>query len=75
MDQWHKDNGIDMIEVGLWMRPWFYRSSGSDVNAAYGAEMKTVRSAAGAGKKLAQNILYCLCHGVNDRIGFGRRKA
>jgi sarcosine oxidase subunit alpha len=47
MDSWHNANGAAMIEVGLWMRPWFYRSSGGDVNAAYVEEMNTVRSSAG----------------------------
>jgi sarcosine oxidase subunit alpha len=36
-----------MLEVGLWMRPYFYRASGRDVNEAYVAEMRTVRQAAG----------------------------
>ncbi|WP_027165501.1 sarcosine oxidase subunit alpha family protein [Mesorhizobium sp. WSM3224] len=47
MHDWHQANGADMLEVGLWMRPWFYRQSGADVNEAYVAEMRTVRQAAG----------------------------
>ncbi|WP_454857019.1 sarcosine oxidase subunit alpha family protein [Rhizobium binxianense] len=44
---WHVANGAEMLEVGLWMRPWFFRSSGADVNEAYVNEMRHVRSAAG----------------------------
>lgn len=44
---WHRANGAQMTEVGLWMRPWFYEASGKDVNAAYVGEMRHVRSAAG----------------------------
>jgi sarcosine oxidase subunit alpha len=44
---WHKANGAEMIEVGLWLRPWFYRCNGADVDAAYPREMKAVREAAG----------------------------
>ncbi|TIN30353.1 MAG: sarcosine oxidase subunit alpha [Mesorhizobium sp.] len=47
MHDWHMANGADMLEVGLWMRPWFYRQSGADVNEAYVAEMRNVRKAAG----------------------------
>jgi sarcosine oxidase subunit alpha len=47
MHDWHEANGAEMLEVGLWMRPWFYRASGSDVNEAYVAEMRIVREAAG----------------------------
>jgi methylglutamate dehydrogenase subunit C len=44
---WHVANGAEMIEVGLWLRPWFYRSNGADVDAAYAREMQAVRAAAG----------------------------
>ncbi|MER9328433.1 sarcosine oxidase subunit alpha family protein [Mesorhizobium sp. M0488] len=47
MHDWHLANGADLLEVGLWMRPWFYRQSGADVNEAYVAEMRNVRQAAG----------------------------
>ncbi|MDX8524169.1 sarcosine oxidase subunit alpha family protein [Mesorhizobium sp. MSK_1335] len=47
MHDWHVANGAEMLEVGLWMRPYFYRPAGSDVNEAYVAEMRTVRGAAG----------------------------
>ncbi|MEI9414217.1 sarcosine oxidase subunit alpha family protein [Mesorhizobium sp. Cs1321R2N1] len=47
MHDWHLANGAEMLEVGLWMRPWFYRRSGADVNEAYVAEMRHVRQAAG----------------------------
>jgi heterotetrameric sarcosine oxidase alpha subunit len=44
---WHVANGADMLGVGLWMRPYFYRASGRDVNEAHVAEMRMVREAAG----------------------------
>lgn len=47
MHGWHQAHGADLIEVGLWMRPWFYASHGKDVNEAYVAEMRMVRAAAG----------------------------
>ncbi|TIT02937.1 sarcosine oxidase subunit alpha family protein [Mesorhizobium sp.] len=47
MHDWHRANGAEMLEVGLWMRPYFYRQSGRDVNEAYVAEMQNVRQAAG----------------------------
>ncbi|WP_353642578.1 sarcosine oxidase subunit alpha family protein [Mesorhizobium sp. WSM2239] len=47
MHDWHVANGAQMLEGGLWMRPWFYRTSGRDVNEAYVAEMRMVREAAG----------------------------
>ncbi|RWM30604.1 sarcosine oxidase subunit alpha family protein [Mesorhizobium sp.] len=47
MHDWHVANGADMLEVGLWMRPYFYRGAGRDVNEAYVAEMRFVREAAG----------------------------
>jgi sarcosine oxidase subunit alpha len=47
MHGWHVANGAHMLEVGLWLRPWFYRGSGRDVDEAYVAEMRAVREAAG----------------------------
>ncbi|WP_244564590.1 sarcosine oxidase subunit alpha family protein [Rhizobium sullae] len=47
MHDWHVANGAEMLEVGLWMRPWFFQASGTEVNAAYVNEMRHVRSAAG----------------------------
>ncbi|WP_208646587.1 2Fe-2S iron-sulfur cluster-binding protein [Mesorhizobium waimense] len=47
MHDWHVANGAQMLEGGLWMRPWFYRTSGRDVNEAYVAEMRMVRETAG----------------------------
>jgi heterotetrameric sarcosine oxidase alpha subunit len=47
MHAWHLANGADMLEVGLWMRPWFYKNAGRDVNEAYVAEMRVVREKAG----------------------------
>ncbi|WP_292151351.1 FAD-dependent oxidoreductase, partial [Mesorhizobium sp.] len=47
MHHWHAANGAQMLESGLWMRPWFYGASGRDANEAYVAEMRMVREAAG----------------------------
>jgi heterotetrameric sarcosine oxidase alpha subunit len=47
MHAWHLENGAEMIEAGLWKRPWFYRSAGATVAEAYIAEMRFVREAAG----------------------------
>ncbi|PBB52159.1 MULTISPECIES: sarcosine oxidase subunit alpha family protein [Mesorhizobium] len=47
MHDWHVANGAQMLEGALWMRPWFYRTSGRDVDDAYVAEMRMVREAAG----------------------------
>jgi len=47
MHDWHVANGAEMLEVGLWMRPYFYRISGPGVNEAYVQEMRVVREAAG----------------------------
>ncbi|VXC79777.1 Sarcosine oxidase subunit alpha [Burkholderia sp. 8Y] len=47
MHDWHIANGAQMTEVGLWMRPWFYRSSAADVDAAYVHEMTKVRDGVG----------------------------
>ncbi|MCV3211489.1 sarcosine oxidase subunit alpha family protein [Mesorhizobium sp. YC-39] len=44
---WHVSNDAEMLETGLWMRPWFYHASGHDVNEAYVAEMRNAREAAG----------------------------
>ncbi|TIU27560.1 MAG: sarcosine oxidase subunit alpha, partial [Mesorhizobium sp.] len=43
----HMADGAEMLEVGLWMRPYFYRGAGRDVNEAYVAEMRMVRETAG----------------------------
>lgn len=47
MHDWHVEQGADMLEVGLWMRPWYYRASGNDVSTAYIKEMQIVRESAG----------------------------
>ncbi|PTE06327.1 sarcosine oxidase subunit alpha family protein [Mesorhizobium helmanticense] len=47
MHDWHVSNDAEMLETGLWMRPWFYHASSRDVNEAYVAEMRNVREAAG----------------------------
>jgi methylglutamate dehydrogenase subunit C len=47
MHDWHIANGAEMLEAGPWMRPWFYRAAGPDVDQAYVAEMRNTRDAAG----------------------------
>ncbi|MDX8462472.1 sarcosine oxidase subunit alpha family protein [Mesorhizobium humile] len=47
MHDWHVANGAQMLETGVWMRPWFYFASGRNVDEAYLAEMRMVREAAG----------------------------
>jgi heterotetrameric sarcosine oxidase alpha subunit len=47
MHDWHVKNGAEMIEVGLWMRPWYYKSAGQTVSEAYIREMELVRKNAG----------------------------
>ncbi|MUZ75897.1 sarcosine oxidase subunit alpha family protein [Agrobacterium vitis] len=47
MHDWHLANGAQMLETGLWMRPWFYKDAGRDVDEAYVAEMRLVRERAG----------------------------
>ena len=47
MHHWHIANGAEMIEVGLWLRPWFYRANGATADEAYIREMRAVRDAAG----------------------------
>jgi sarcosine oxidase subunit alpha len=47
MHGWHLAHGAEMVEVGLWMRPWFYRGNGADVDEAYVREMRAVRETAG----------------------------
>ncbi|MES0070474.1 sarcosine oxidase subunit alpha family protein [Mesorhizobium sp. M0074] len=47
MHDWHVAHGAQMLETGVWMRPWFYLASGRDVDEAYLAEMRMVRAAAG----------------------------
>jgi sarcosine oxidase subunit alpha len=47
MHDWHLANGAEMLQVGLWIRPWYYRASGRDVNEAYVNEMRQVRMRAG----------------------------
>jgi methylglutamate dehydrogenase subunit C len=47
MHDWHVENGAEMVEVGWWLRPWFYRANGATVGQAYVKEMQAVREAAG----------------------------
>ncbi|MFT0533467.1 sarcosine oxidase subunit alpha family protein [Castellaniella hirudinis] len=47
LHDWHLSHGADMLEVGWWMRPWYYRTAGPDADTAYIQEMRIVREAAG----------------------------
>ncbi|WP_287318303.1 sarcosine oxidase subunit alpha family protein [Mesorhizobium sp.] len=47
MHDWHVANGAQMLQTGVWMRPWFYTASGRNVDEACLAEMRMVREAAG----------------------------
>jgi sarcosine oxidase subunit alpha len=44
MDDWHRDNGAQWIDAGLWRRPHFYPRPGEDVDAAGLRESRAVRS-------------------------------
>jgi sarcosine oxidase subunit alpha len=49
MHQWHVDNGGEMMEAGIWMRPAFYKAAGVNVPAteAVQQEALAVREAVG----------------------------
>lgn len=44
---WHVDNGAEIIDAGLWMRPWYYPAKGDDINDAYIREAAHVREHVG----------------------------
>lgn len=82
---WHLAHGAEMIEVGLWLRPWFYRGNGATVEEAYVREMRAVREAAGLidistlGKIEVEGpdaLAFLDRVYVNDlsRLGFGRAR-
>ncbi len=47
LDDWHRKNGAELIEAGLWMRAWYYRWAGKTPADAYIKEMQLVRSGVG----------------------------
>jgi sarcosine oxidase subunit alpha len=47
LHDWHLRHNAEMLDVGLWKRPLFYRQHGSAVSAASVAEMQQVRGAVG----------------------------
>jgi methylglutamate dehydrogenase subunit C len=47
LHDWHMSNGAQMIEAGPWLRPWYYRWAGSNVETAYMEEMRLVRRSVG----------------------------
>ncbi|WP_081157714.1 sarcosine oxidase subunit alpha family protein [Ensifer aridi] len=44
---WHEENGAEMIDAGLWLRPWYYPASGEGINEAYIREASHVRKHVG----------------------------
>ncbi len=44
---WHVENGAELTEAGLWMRPWYYPRGDEDVRAAYIREAAHVRAGVG----------------------------
>ncbi|MBS0419593.1 MAG: (2Fe-2S)-binding protein [Proteobacteria bacterium] len=47
LHDWHLAHGGQMIEAGPWLRAWWYRWAGSNVESAYIEEMRLVRRAVG----------------------------
>jgi sarcosine oxidase subunit alpha len=47
LDDWHRRNGAEFIEAGLWMRAWYYRWASKTPAEAYIKEMQLVRSGVG----------------------------
>lgn len=47
LHDWHLAHGAEMIEAGLWLRPWYYRWAGETVERAYLEEMRLVRRSVG----------------------------
>ncbi|TIT84967.1 MAG: sarcosine oxidase subunit alpha family protein, partial [Mesorhizobium sp.] len=44
---WHTENGAEMMDAGLWLRPWYYPESGESINEAYVREAVHVREHVG----------------------------
>ncbi|UWQ75817.1 sarcosine oxidase subunit alpha family protein [Leisingera sp. M658] len=47
LHDWHVEQGAELTQAGLWLRPWFYPEAGEDVDAAYRREAEHVRSQVG----------------------------
>jgi sarcosine oxidase subunit alpha len=47
LHDWHLSHGGEMIEAGPWLRAWWYRWAGTNVESAYVEEMRLVRRAVG----------------------------
>lgn len=47
LHDWHLSHGGEMIEAGPWLRAWWYRWAGPNVESAYVEEMRLVRRAVG----------------------------
>jgi sarcosine oxidase subunit alpha len=47
LHDWHRAQGAEMLDVGLWKRPLYYTAHGDSVGTASVAEMRLVREAAG----------------------------
>ncbi|TIP39738.1 MAG: FAD-dependent oxidoreductase, partial [Mesorhizobium sp.] len=44
---WHEENGAEMIDAGMWLRPWYYPAMGENINDAYVREAAHVREHVG----------------------------
>ena len=44
---WHEENGAEMIDAGLWLRPWYYPVNGEGIDEAYVREAAHVREHVG----------------------------
>jgi sarcosine oxidase subunit alpha len=47
LHDWHLAHGGEMIEAGPWLRAWWYRWAGTNVETAYIEEMRLVRHGVG----------------------------
>ena len=47
MHDWHAEQGAEFVRAGPWLRAWYYRDHGADVDRAYVAEMRQVREGVG----------------------------
>lgn len=47
INDWHLENGAQMIEAGAWLRPWYYPSGRENLRDAYIREAEHVRAHVG----------------------------